>query len=102
MAREEIRGRGRDELVKAAQAVSEGRGVSGELDQAVATLEGDDLVGADVELATTTAFVSAEEVVDEGEELLHDGVLTDVVVALHLYRGRDVVSAVADEGKGGR
>jgi hypothetical protein len=87
-------------LVKTAQAASERSGVGGELDQSVASLKGDDLVRSNVKLATTTAFIAFEEIVDEGEELLHDGVLTNVVLALELQEEKESASnEKAERGK---
>jgi hypothetical protein len=48
-------------------------------------LKRDDLVGADVKLAPPSAFVAGEEAVDEGEDLLHDCILANVVVSLELW-----------------
>lgn len=55
-----------------------------ELDDAVLADERDDVVGADVETTLPSPSVASEETVDEPEDLLHDRVLPNLVLALEL------------------
>jgi len=64
-------------------------GVSDELDDSGLGRERKDLVGSDGERARSSLGIVSKECVDDFEELLHDGVLTHVVLVLVLGIGKE-------------
>ena len=77
-----------DELVtRAGEPVAERRGVLNELEYAGLGCKRDDLVAADAEIAVPGLAIAPKDDVHEVEDLLHHGILPEVVVsfALELY-----------------
>jgi hypothetical protein len=83
------RRKAQNSLVKRDDRVAKRLGVGDELDETGSVLQRDDLVRPDVELAIPSLLVAIEERVDESEDLLHYGVLADIIVSLELWsRGK--------------